>query len=263
VSTVGTWPIIPGCEAFSHVAGASVGALVSHGFTGTPLSVRGVADALAVAGVDVESPRLPGHGTHIDDMLTTRWADWLSECERAYRLLAARVDRVVLVGQSMGATLVLATALADPDGIAGVVAINPLTRDRGPEALELIDDLLGDGIAVAPGGESDIADPASRDRSYTDTPLAPLRSLLTEGTGPIQGRYGELTMPLRLFTSRQDHVVPPSDSEFLAASWGGSVEHTWLERSYHVATLDYDRDIVAAGTVAFVASFAAQQAPAS
>jgi carboxylesterase len=261
VSTVGAWPVLPGCEAFSHVAGASVGALVSHGFTGTPRSVRGVADALAAAGVDVESPRLPGHGTHIDDMLATRWADWLSECVRSYRALAARVDQVVLVGQSMGATLLLATALAHR--VAGVVAINPLTRDRGPEVLAMIDDLLDDGITVAPGGESDIADPAGRDHSYADTPLAPLRSLLTEGAGPIQGRYGELTVPLRLFTSRQDHVVPPSDSEHLAASWGGPVEHTWLERSYHVATLDYDRDIVAAGTVAFVTSFAEQHAPAS
>ena len=263
MSTAGTWPVNPGCEAFTHVAGASVGALVAHGFTGTPRSVRGVADALAAAGVDVESPRLPGHGTHIDDMLTTRWPHWLSEVEQAYRALAARVDRVVLVGQSMGATLVLATALADPDGVAGVVAINPLTRDRGPEALEMIDDLLADGIEVAPGGESDIADPDSRDLAYADTPLAPLRSLLTEGVGRIQDRYGELTMPLRLFTSRHDHVVPPSDSEHLAAEWAGSVAHTWLERSYHVATLDYDRDVVTAGTVAFVASFAGQPTPAS
>jgi carboxylesterase len=263
VSTAAGWPVIPGCEPFSHVAGAPVGALVSHGFTGTPRSVRGVADALAAAGIDVESPRLPGHGTHIDDMLATRWADWLDECAQAYRALAARVDRVVLVGQSMGATLVLATALAHPDGVAGVVAINPLTCDRGPEALELIDDLLADGVLVAPGGESDIADPTGRDLSYADTPLAPLRSLLTEGAGAIQARYGELTVPLRLFTSRHDHVVPPSDSEHLAATWGGPVEHTWLERSYHVATLDYDRDIVAAGTVAFVASLAGQHSSTS
>ena len=59
-------------------------------------------------------------------------------------------------------------------------------------------------------------------------------------------------MPLRLFTSRQDHVVTPSDSEHLVATYGGPLEHTWLERSYHVATLDHDRDVVLAGSVAFV-----------
>ena len=29
------------------------------------------------------------------------------------------------------------------------------------------------------------------------------------------------------------------------------VEHTWLERSYHVATQDYDRDLIFAETVEF------------
>ena len=71
---------------------------------------------------------------------------------------------------------------------------------------------------------------------------------------PITDRFGELTVPLRLFTSRQDHVVPPSDSEHLATTWGGPVLHTWLERSYHVATLDFDRDTVIDGTVDFVRS---------
>ena len=59
-------------------------------------------------------------------------------------------------------------------------------------------------------------------------------------------------MPLRLFTSRQDHVVPTDDSTFLAATYGGPVEHTWLERSYHVATRDFDRDVVFAESVDFV-----------
>jgi carboxylesterase len=58
-------------------------------------------------------------------------------------------------------------------------------------------------------------------------------------------------MPLRLFTSRHDHVVEPADSEHLAATYGGAVEHTWLERSYHVATRDHDRDLVIAETIAF------------
>ena len=47
-----------------------------HGFTGNPSSMRGVAEALAAAGYHVELPLLPGHGTTIDDMLTTGWADW-------------------------------------------------------------------------------------------------------------------------------------------------------------------------------------------
>ena len=61
-------------------------------------------------------------------------------------------------------------------------------------------------------------------------------SFIDDGLAPMAERYGELTMPLLLFTSRQDHVVEPTQSEYLAGTYGGAVDHRWLERSYHVAT---------------------------
>ena len=102
---------------------------------------------------------------------------------------------------------------------------------------------------MVPGEGSDIADPDGFDISYDGTPLAAVRSLLVEGVAPIEARFGALRMPLRLFTSRVDHVVDPADSEHLAATWGGDVDHVWLEQSFHVATRDLDRSIVEAGTV--------------
>jgi carboxylesterase len=232
-----------------------LGALVVHGFTGTPFSMLPIGRALAAAGFDVELPRLPGHATDMADMLTTGWADWYGEVERAYRRLAERVAQVVVIGQSMGGTLVLTTALDHP--VAGVVAINPLTRDRPAEVHEYLDDLLGDGFAVIPGGPSDIADPDAHDPSYVDSPVGPLASLLVDGARPLESRLAEGRVPLRLFTSRHDHVVEPADSEFLASVWSGPVEHTWLERGYHGATLDFDRDLVTSGTVEFVTRLAA------
>lgn len=243
--------VMPGCAALSHGAGSHAGVLVLHGFTGNPSSVRGVADSMIAAGFDVELPRLPGHGTVVDDMLGTGWADWYGETKLAIDALAARVDQVVLLGQSMGATLALAAALEHPD-IAGLVCINPATRSRDRETMEMIDEFVEDGLVVVPGEESDIADPDSSDIAYAGTPLVPLLSLVNDGIEPISGRFDALMMPLRLFTSRQDHVVDPGDSEHLAATYGGPVEHTWLERSYHVATLDFDRALVLQESVAFV-----------
>lgn len=243
--------VLPGCEPWSHVAAGRTGALVVHGFTGAPASVRNVAEALAAAGHHVELPRLPGHGTHIDDMLATTWDDWLGEVLAAHDRLAARADRVVLVGQSMGGSLVLRTAHLRRATVVGLVCINPLVRSRGDEVIEMLDDYLDDGIRVAPGEGSDIADPDSSDISYPGTPLAPLRSLLVDGVPAVAGAVADLTAPLRLLTSRQDHVVEPADSEHLATAYGGPVQHTWLERSYHVATRDFDRDLVIAETVEF------------
>jgi carboxylesterase len=54
-----------------------------------------------------------------------------------------------------------------------------------------------------------------------------------------------------IITSVQDHVVDPSNSDVLAAAVTGPVERLRLERSYHVATLDYDKDLVASATVDF------------
>jgi len=248
--------VLEGCEAISHSAGSDVGVLVIHGFTGSPFSVRGVADAMTSAGFDVEAPRLPGHGTTVEDMLDTRWDDWGAEVAAAHDRLAARCRRVVVAGQSLGATLALWTALRRGD-VAGVVCINPLVVPRAADELALIDELLADGLAIVPGGGSDIADPDGFDISYDGTPLAPIRSALVDGVATLAPRLGELDVALRLFTSRQDHVVDPSNSDHLAAVWAGPVEHTWLERSYHVATRDLDRDILEQGAADFVREVAA------
>jgi alpha-beta hydrolase superfamily lysophospholipase len=64
-------PVLPGAEAWSSPGGGPHGVLVLHGFTGNPVSVRPLAEALAEAGFAVEMPRLPGHGTHVEDMIPT------------------------------------------------------------------------------------------------------------------------------------------------------------------------------------------------
>lgn len=258
-----TSSVLPGAEPWSHAAEPACrsGVLVLHGFTGNPSSVRSVAVALAEAGHHVELPRLPGHGTTVDEMQRTGWADWAAEVAAARERLAERADRIVLAGLSMGGTLALHAALRwgdRPHGeLCGVLCINPATRAQPPEVIEMLHELLDDGMHLVPGGGADIADPTAVDLSYEGTPIGPLLSLQLEGLAPMQHRYHEIAAPLRLVTSRQDHVVDPADSEHLAATYGGEVEHMWLERSYHVATQDYDRELVVASAVEFVDRIAA------
>ena len=260
--------VLPGAEPMSHVAPepGAAGVLTLHGFTGNPSSVRGLAEAFAGAGFHVELPRLPGHGTTVDEMLTTTWDDWAAEVEGAFQRLAARTDRIVLAGLSMGGSLALWTALrhAPYDGrgvpsprVVGLVLVNPATQPQADEVRTMIGELLVDGLTVVPGVGSDVADPDAVEIAYDGTPLAPLISFLDDGLAPMTGRYAELTMPLLLFTSRQDHVIEPVQSEHLAASYGGPVEHRWLDRSYHVATQDYDKHEIFAGAIEFAAKVTA------
>lgn len=243
--------ILEGAEPFSHEGAGPAGVLVLHGFTGNPSSLRIQATAMAERGYHVEQPRLPGHGTTIEDMLTTSWDDWSAAALAAHDLLAERAERIVVLGLSMGGTLTLWTGLQRPS-VRGLVCVNPATMPQGAEVVAMLEEMVADGTEVMPGIGSDIADPEVTESAYEGTPIRPLLSLVNEGIAPISDRYGELQMPLRLFTSRQDHVVEPANSEHLAATYGGEIDHTWLERSYHVATQDHDRDFIGDETAAFV-----------
>lgn len=240
--------VLPGAEAWS-VEGGPVGALVLHGFTGTPAGMRPVAEALADAGFTVELPRLPGHGTVIDDMVPTRFADWAAHVDEVYGRLAQRCERVVVVGLSMGGTLTCWLAARHPE-IAGIVAINPLVQPNDPQVLELLQAMLDAGETISPGIGSDIADPDATESAYEGSPLAAAKSLF-EGVDDLQADLPRIACPVLIMTSPQDHVVPPENSDHLASLVSGPVERITLERSYHVATLDYDRDLIRERTVEF------------
>ena len=243
-------PVIPGAEAWSHRGNRRVGALCIHGFTGNPSSMRGVAEAFAAAGYDVELPRLPGHGTAVSDMLDTRWEHWFAEAEAAYQRLAARVDKVVVAGLSMGGTLTLATALAHPE-VSGIVCVNPACMPQAAEMVDMVKGMIAAGDTVFPGIGSDIADPNVKESAYPETPLAALVSLVEEGVTPLVDRYPTSKVPMLLITAKNDHVVDPTTADDLARLWGGPVERIVLERSFHVATQDYDKDLIFSSSVAF------------
>jgi carboxylesterase len=230
--------LIPGAEPWSS-EGGSAGVLVLHGFTGNPDSMRSLAEAFAGAGFTVSLPLLPGHGTVVDDMLTTSWDDWSATAEAEYLALCSKCDHVVVAGLSMGGTLATWLAARHPE-IAGAVLVNPAVEPIAEPMLEMVRQLLDQGNEVMDGIGSDIADPDVTELAYPQTPLRPLLSL-GAAVEDLSGRLADIACPVLLLTSRQDHVVPPSNSEYLAAHAGGPVEHVWLERSYHVATQDYDK----------------------
>jgi carboxylesterase len=238
----------PSAEPFSAPGGPH-GALVLHGFTGNPSSMRGVADALAAAGFAVELPLLPGHGTSVEDMLTTDFSDWSSAAEAAHLGLADRTDSIVVVGLSMGATLAAWLTARNP-AVAGLVAVNGMFEPPAPSFLELLQATVAQGIDRFDGIGSDIALPGVSEGAYPGTPLVPLISLM-EAVTELHGDLGKICCPVLILTSPQDHVVPPSSSDVLASAVGGPVERVILERSYHVATLDYDRGVVEERTVEF------------
>jgi len=157
-------PVLPEAEPFSAPGGPH-GALVLHGFTGCPQSMRGLAQAFAGAGFAVELPRLPGHGTAIEDMLETSWADWSATAEAAYSELAERCDKVVVGGLSMGGTLTLWLAERHPE-IAGIVLVNAAAEPPAESFRDMLQGILDSGNPTMPAVGNDIADPSGTELAY-------------------------------------------------------------------------------------------------
>lgn len=245
-----TAPVMPGAEPMSRTGGED-GVLVLHGFTGNPQSLRPLAEALADAGYAVELPLLPGHGTAMEDMVPTRFADWAGASDQAYDRLASRCRRVAVAGLSMGGTLACRLAERRPE-IAALVVVNPMVEPPAESYRDVLRGLIEAGAETAPGIGSDIAKEGSVELSYPGSPLEAALSLF-EGVDDVAAGLAAISCPVLLFSSRNDHVVPSSSGDLLAAEVPGPVERIWLERSYHVATLDYDAPLIESRTVTFLA----------
>jgi carboxylesterase len=248
----GGWPppgveIIEGAEPWSAEGGPH-GVLVVHGFTGNVASVRGLAEAFAAAGYAVSAPLLPGHGTTVADLAACTWDDWYGAALEAYRDLAGEVDRVVVAGLSMGGSITALLAADHPE-IAGIVCINPAIAPS-IEMLAALDALEESGQEYMAGIGSDIAKEGVVESAYDDTPVRALRSMIHAADDQLD-RLSDIRCPVMIMTSPDDHVVPASDSDHLAAAVSGPVERLSLDRSYHVATMDHDKELIEEESVAF------------
>jgi len=242
-------PLMPGADPFSHVGGP-VGALLLHGFSGSPRSMRPWADRLAAAGLSVELPRLPGHGTRWQDMAVTRWEDWYAEADRSLTLLRSRCSTTLVMGLSMGGTLALRLAEQRPADVDGLVLVNPSVHSERKDRHLL--PLLRHVVKALPGIGNDIAMPGVDEGCYDKLPLQPAYSL-AKAWAQVSADLGQVRAPLLLLHSRHDHVVEPSNAAAVL-SGVSSTDRTevWLENSFHVATLDHDASLIEDRSLEFV-----------
>lgn len=205
---------------------------------------------LADRGLSVVAPRLPGHGTTWEDLETTTWNDWEREAEAALLDLSGRCSSVIAVGLSMGGALVLHLGVKHPDRLRGVAVINTDIR-RPSLALAPLVRLF---TRTAKGVGNDIKRPGQDEIAYERVPI---KSAIQLGRfyRTVQQELPSMRAPLLMFSSAEDHVVKPSNSRYVLARVGTTrKELVQLANSYHVATLDYDADLIFERTVEFVRS---------
>lgn len=230
--------------------GRRIGVLLSHGFTGSPASIRPWGEALSAHGYGVVVPCLPGHATTWQDLNTTTWADWYTEMARAFDALAATHDAVVVGGLSMGGALALRLAADRPRDVAGVILVNPAVATRRKDVLLL--PVLKHLLRSLPGISEDIKRPGVSERAYTRTPLKAIHSMMSAWPALVAD-LPRVTAPILYFRSIEDHVVDDlSEQRILAGIGSTDVTMIRLHDSYHVATLDHDAEQIYRDSAAFV-----------
>lgn len=245
--------ILAGAEPF-FFAGNDIGVLVCHGFTGTTQSMRPLGEALAAAGYTVIGPRLAGHGISPQAMALTTASDWIASVDEALATLRKTCKQVFMTGLSMGGTLTLYTAAKHGELIRGAVPINGTVQvdsaDLGSMALD------ADMPATVPGIGSDIKAAGVTELAYQEVPVPALRQLYSL-IGATHDLLPRIKCPTLVIQSREDHVVDPSNGPRIVRRIGSQrVSLLWLDNSYHVATLDNDKDLIARETVAFIRGIA-------
>jgi carboxylesterase len=231
--------------------GRRIGVLLSHGFTGSPVSIRPWGRALGELGYGVRVPLLPGHATSWQDLNTKTWADWYGALSAELDALAAEHDAVVVGGLSMGGALVLRLAADRGDQIAGVMVVNPAVATKRLDVKAL--PVMKRVFASFPGIANDIKKIGVEEHGYTRTPLKAIHSLI-QAWKPLIAVLPQIKAPLIYFRSAEDHVVDEASQPIILDRISSDdVEVVALPESFHVATLDNDAETIFKRSAEFVA----------
>jgi carboxylesterase len=239
--------VVPEVEAFAF-QGGSTGVLLLHGFTGNPSSLRPLGESLAARGHTVSCPRYPGHGTKWEELAATGWRDWESEAVRALDRLGGQCKVVVACGLSVGGAMALHLAVRRQDSLHGVVAVNPYVRNWRIAFAPLVRPFH----EAVKGVGDDIKKPGRTEVPYDRIAVAAIVQL-SRFLRVVRTELPSMRLPLLVFHSPEDHVVPKGNAEYVLGRVGAEQkELILLPNSYHVATLDNDAETIVERTHEFI-----------
>lgn len=239
-------------EPFQNISENKIGILVLHGFTSTTSSMQYLAESFAKAGYNVELPALTGHGTCWQDMKYVKYTDWIKDAERALEKLQKRCSKIFFCGLSMGGAIALHLAGEHSD-FDGIILINHAVKFHHPKFwfIPIIKKLIPSVTAIA----SDIKKPGVTEIAYERTPTSGVHELL-KMLKRVRKYLPEINKPTLIFKSIEDHVISRSTVKYTLNKLASKHKDViWLQNSYHVATLDNDKDKIVRKSREFIEDF--------
>ncbi|HWP65718.1 MAG TPA: alpha/beta fold hydrolase [Candidatus Limnocylindria bacterium] len=230
-----------------------------HGFTATAEEMRPLGTAMARAGFPVVGVQLPGHGIEPIALSQVGAAEWLGAVEDAVNTLRREGHRVAIAGMSMGALLALVAAAERRQPVDALVLCGAALRLRNRwvrwlPVMERIPGVTRRWPLIPRGGDRGISDPDARAASpaYDAVPWRAVRELLAL-VARARAALPRVTQPVLALHGRRDRSVPPSVLEELRRRCASPcIETHLLERSWHVITMDVERERVAALAIDFL-----------
>lgn len=201
----------PAAEPFSF-AGGPTGCLLVHGFGGSPQETYGLGEFLAAQGYSVLGVRLAGHGSTPEAFYRSRWRAWYNSAEEGLVELAARTERVVVAGFSLGGVLGLLLSQRYP--LAGLITMGSRVLVRGNRRF-----VWSPVLRYAFG--------------WRDPSLAAVAEL-RQAVAAARQVLPRVTVPALVMHGRDDRVVLPANAEAIVAGIASErKELVWWEDTGH------------------------------
>lgn len=269
-----TPPVTPTQVHGFHFSGGPTAVLLIHGLTGTPTELKTVGKSLARAGYSVYGVQLAGHCGAEADLLATNWHDWLNSALGAFDRIRQDHDIVFVGGLSMGALLSLLVAARRPEQVTGCILYSPTmfydgwSVPRTSILLHMAIKLgLGRYLRFRENFPYGVKNERLRARIITvmeagESAEAGLLYMPGQSLGQLlrlirdlKKRLPKIRTPTLVLHAREDDVTSTRNASYIAARIGGRVEKILLENSYHMITIDQERDLVARYSIVFIKRF--------
>ncbi len=242
--------------------GSGLSALLIHGLTGTPYEMRYLGERLAADGIRVRGVRLAGHATAPEDLGGVTYDNWYESVVRGFEELRAYGDPNVVVGLSCGAVLAARLAEDQPEAVSGLVMLAPAFFLPWKQTLTIKAASLLGGLTnilyLQNTGGSDIHDQAAS-LVHPTCRLMPLSAPieLLKLSAVVRARLDRIKQPTLVMHSIGDHTCPASKNVNYVMGHIGSIQKraVMLDQSYHVITVDSDKDRVASEVLDFANQF--------
>ncbi len=251
--------------------GGRTGVLLVHGMCGSPAEMRFIANGLARAGHTVHVPFFPGLGGSEDDLKSSSWQDWVASAEKALLELSEECDSVMVAGLSTGAVVAMILAARHPDKVRSLALYSPtlwLNGFRIPWYARLFRIVTFRAFASL----FDFPAPhkfgikCPRIRDFMQAAIAsgngPKLPVVAPGVAVLERRWlvdaarklvGRITQPVVILHPREDDYAALDNATWLERKLSGTVDLVVLDDSYHIVTVDRQRQVVLDHTLSLAA----------